>query len=113
MCSFLFASLGQSRRAASGVAAIAWLLTAASAWAQPCATCGGGSWMFQRSYYSHQPTNPVQITPRSYGGPYYTRPQGEYISSGQRWIRSTINVPGATAEQINVVESWVQGGAQF
>lgn len=69
--------------------------------------------MFQRSYYSHQPAQQVQLNPRSYGGPYYTRPQGEYISSGQRWIRSTINIPGATAEQINVVESWVQGGAQF
>lgn len=106
------------RRRARRWAALASLLLlalwpSAAALAQPCLTCGTSSWVFQRSYYSHSPAQQVQINPRSYGGPYYTRPQGEYINSGQRWLRSTISIPGGTYDQINIVESWVQGGAQF
>jgi hypothetical protein len=43
----------------------------------------------------------------------YTRPQGQYIRTGYRNLRSTIILPGQTYDQLNALESWIQGGAQF
>lgn len=71
------------------------------------------SWMFQRSYYSHQPATPVTIGRRARGGPYYTRPQGAYFNGGFRRLRSTINVGGQIYDNLNLFESWAQTGGQF
>ncbi len=71
------------------------------------------SWMFQRSYYSHQPAEPVAIGRRARGGPYYTRPQGAYFNGGFRRLRSTINVGGQIYDNLNLFESWAQTGGQF
>lgn len=71
------------------------------------------SWMFQRSYYSHQPATPVAIGRRARGGPYYTRPQGAYFNGGFRRLRSTINVGGQIYDNLNLFESWAQTGGQF
>ncbi|HEV3339221.1 MAG TPA: hypothetical protein VG125_02655 [Pirellulales bacterium] len=71
------------------------------------------SWMFGRSYYSHQPTEPVAIGRRARGGPYYTRPQGAYFNGGFRRLRSTINVGGQVYDNLNLFESWAQTGGQF
>jgi len=71
------------------------------------------SWVFQRSYYSHEPAERVQIGPRATGGPYYTRPRGVYVNSGYRNLRSTIRIGGRTYDHLNVWESWVQTGSQF
>ena len=72
------------------------------------------SWIFQRSYYSHDPVTDVRIgRPSVSGGPYYTRPQGAYIRSGFRNLNSVINVGGAGADVTNVWESWIQTGEQF
>jgi hypothetical protein len=72
------------------------------------------SWIFQRSYYSHDPVTNVRIgRPAVTGGPYYTRPQGAYVRSGFRNNNITINVGSAGADVTNVWESWVQTGEQF
>lgn len=71
------------------------------------------NWMFQRSYYSHQPAEPVAIGNRARGGPYYTRPQGAYFNGGFRRLRSTINVGGLVYDNLNLFESWAQTGGQF
>jgi hypothetical protein len=71
------------------------------------------NWMFQRSYYSHQPAEPVAIGRRARGGPYYTRPQGAYFNGGFRRLRSTINVGGLIYDNLNLFESWAQTGGQF
>ena len=71
------------------------------------------NWMFQRSYYTHQPAEPVAIGRRARGGPYYTRPQGAYFNGGFRRLRSTINVGGLVYDNLNLFESWAQTGGQF
>ncbi len=72
-----------------------------------------GSWLFERSYYSHHPTANVEVQRRAVGGPFYTRQQGEFVRSGYRNIRTTIIVGGRVYEQGQIFESWVQGGGQF
>jgi hypothetical protein len=71
------------------------------------------NWMFERSYYSHQPATPVAIGRRARGGPYYTRPQGAYFNGGFRRMRSTINIGGLVYDNLNLFESWAQTGGQF
>ena len=77
------------------------------------ATPPAKSWIFQPSYYSHDPVTHVRIGKASNGGPYFTRPQGAYVNFGFRNNRSTINVGGRTYDNVNAYESWVQTGEQF
>jgi hypothetical protein len=72
------------------------------------------SWIFGRSYYSHTPPRPIVVgQPQSRGGPYYSRPQGEFTTSSLRYLRSYINIQGQTVDQYMVYESYIQGGSQF
>lgn len=70
-------------------------------------------WIFARSYYSHQPVHAVEIARRPPGGPFYTRPQGDYVRSGYRNLRSSIVVGGYSYDHAQFYESWVQFGSQF
>lgn len=71
------------------------------------------SWVFQQSYYSHDPVNQVRIGRQYASGPVYTRPRGQYTNSGWRYNRSTIQVGGQTYDNTNMYEGWFQVGAQF
>jgi hypothetical protein len=86
------------------VVVVAWGASAAQA----------ESWLFGRSYYSHTPPRPIAVgQPQARGGPYYSRPQGEYTGSSLRYMRSTINIQGQTFDQYQVYEGYIQGGSQF
>jgi hypothetical protein len=98
--------------------AVALLPSSVSA-QQPRAYCPPGqstrpSWVFDQSYYSHDPVHDVRIGGRySAGGPLYSRPQGFYFSGGNRQVRSRIQIGGVTYDQLNLYESWGQQGSQF
>ena len=86
---------------------VAALLGAAACGA--AARAEAGSYLFERSYYSHTPVDPVQIGHRvPLGGPQFTRPLGFAVSSGYRLDRSQLRVRGQVVEQTNAWESWVQ-----
>ena len=78
------------------------------------AEASASPWIFNQSYYSHTPVAPVRVGPKPLAsGPYYTRPQGQYINSGYRNLRSFINIRGQTVDQYQIFESWIQGGSQW
>ncbi len=52
-------------------------------------TSNAADWIYQRSYYSHDPVQPVRVGPQAtYGGPIYSAPQGAYYSSAARMVRA-------------------------
>ncbi len=73
-----------------------------------------GSWVFQRSYYSHEPIVPVETGRQSpLRAPYYTRPWGVYTRSGFRQHRTNIRVRGRVFEIANHWDTWYQTGSQY
>ena len=77
------------------------------------ASADAASWIFQRSYYTHDPVTKVRIGPQATGGPYYAPVRGEFIRTGVRHVRSQIRVGGIVFDQYNEWDTWVQTGAQF
>jgi hypothetical protein len=77
------------------------------------ALANAASWIFQRSYYTHDPVTKVRIGPQATGGPYYAPVRGEFIRTGVRHVRSQIRVGGIVFDQYNEWDTWVQTGAQF
>jgi hypothetical protein len=76
-------------------------------------TANAAEWMFERSYYTHDPVQPVRVGPQPpSGGPYYSRVQGAYTSSGMRQLRSTIRV-GNSVDNYYQWDGWVQRGVQY
>ena len=77
-----------SRFALAAAAAVVLFASSAS----PAAA---DSYLFERSYYSHAPAKPVEVTPRvPLGGPQFTRPQGFAAQGMVRWNYSRIVVRG-------------------
>lgn len=76
-------------------------------------TAPAASWIFLPSYYSHDPVAPVQVGPRYEGGPYYVRPQGQYVRGAYSHTQSSISVPGMGTDTYDYYESWVQVGGQY
>jgi hypothetical protein len=90
--------------------ALALLVGCVATDARPCPA--GESWIFNRSYYSHQPASEVEIGPQSIYGPVFTRPQGAYVRGGYRRLRVGGNLR-CNDDYHYFYESWFQGGEQF
>lgn len=71
------------------------------------------SWIFQPSYYSHDPISPVRVQRQYSRGPQFTPSTGQYVNSGYRYLRAQINVGGGIYDQLNMWDSWIQGGAKY
>lgn len=93
------------------------LLTAAVVFGEtplaPARAAAAESWIFNRSYYSHDPVRPVRVGRATAGGPVFSRPQGAYATSGMRWINSTIPLGRWGTDRIMVRETWGQHGEQY
>lgn len=89
------------------------LLIALSLCLLPAVSAQADSWIFNRSYYSHYPMQTVQVGRQNGAGPVFTRPTGQFVRGGFRNVRSTIQTPYGSYDQINYFESWIQSGAQF
>jgi len=95
------------RRALAAAAAVAILSASADSGT-------AADYLFERSYYSHAPAKPVQVTPRMpAGGPQFTRPQGFAAQSMVRWNYSRIVVRGRTVEQTYGWDGYFQHQAKF
>jgi len=84
---------------------LALLVLADDGWAE--------SWVFRRSYHSHQPTREVEIAPASPHTPINTRPQGAYVRGGYRVLRVGGNNLRSDNDRHYIFEGWIQRGEQY
>lgn len=92
---------------------LASLVLFASLCVSPAVAGEPSSWIFNPSYYSHSPAQPVQIGRRYAGGPVFTRPTGDYYQVGVRYLNSSIRVGPYTWDNVRMMESWTRSGSQF
>ena len=81
-------------------------------WCPAVSQAAEESWIFKRSYYSHQPATVVEVGPQSPYGTVFTRPQGAYIRGGYRQLRVGGNLR-ANDDYHYFYESWFQHGEQW
>ncbi len=102
--------MSRSRHVCPRAAALLLVACLVAADARPAAA--GESWIFNRSYYSHQPATEVEVGPQSPYTPIFTRPQGAYIRGGYRRLRVGGNLR-SNDDYHFFYESWYQTGQQF
>jgi hypothetical protein len=62
-------------------------------------------WITDPSYYSHDPQTGERVTQYTPIGPFYTFARTDYLRSGYRHTRSSIQA-GHSADHMHVVEEW-------
>jgi hypothetical protein len=72
----------------------------------PCACAAlGADWLTAPSYYTHDWTSGERVAQYSEIGPYYYYARPDYLKSGYRQYRSTIEL-GNSADNLHIVEQW-------
>lgn len=66
------------------------------------------SWIFRKSYYSHDPATGERVAQYARPEPAYVPPQDNYRQSGYRHIRNSLRV-GGSADNLHVVQTWGEG----
>jgi len=62
-------------------------------------------WLTAPSYYTHEPIHAERVTQYSPIGPFYYYQRPDYVRSGYRHYRSTIQA-GGSADNLHIVEEW-------
>jgi hypothetical protein len=70
-----------------------------------CATSRGADWITAPSYYTHDPQLGTRVDQYTPIGPFYTFARTDYMQSGYRHTRSTIQA-GQSMDQMHIVEEW-------
>jgi hypothetical protein len=69
------------------------------------ATASAADWITAPSYYSHDPQTGQRVTQYTPIGPVYTWARPDFLRSGYRHTRSTIQA-GHSADHMHIVEEW-------
>jgi hypothetical protein len=62
-------------------------------------------WLTAPSYYTHEPLQGQRVAQYSEIGPYYYYSRPDYLKSGYRHLRSSIQLSGS-ADNLHIVEEW-------
>lgn len=62
-------------------------------------------WSTAPSYYTHEPLTGQRVSQYTPIGPVYVFPRGDYLQSGYRHTRSSIQV-GQSSDNLHIVEEW-------
>ena len=88
-------------------------ITAAQAGTNPALVfCGEQeepSWIFQQSYFSHDPDNGNRVAQYAPEPTSYTRDDPTYMESGYRHNQIFTFGPNGTADRMHIVQTWGQG----
>lgn len=81
------------------------LFTVALAAAALVSSARAADWITAPSYYSHDPTTAERVAQYSPIGPFYYYARPDYMKSGYRHYRSTIDL-GNSSDNLHIVEEW-------
>lgn len=99
ICHPLYHPCMKSKAIAVGLVACAALF----GWLSPVASAAG--WLTAPSYYTHEPSTGQRVTQYAQVGPFYYYFRPDYMKSGYRHTRSTIQL-GNSADNLHIVEEW-------
>lgn len=69
------------------------------------ASGNAADWIMKRSRYTHDPNSGARVTQYSPIGPFYANDMPNYVKSGFRYSRSSIQV-GPSMDHIHTIEEW-------
>jgi hypothetical protein len=100
------------------ITAVGLLSIALSAMAEDCACLtpspcddgsDGSSWIFERSYYSHNPTTGQRVTQYAPIPKVYLRQDPTYRESGFHYTQHMLRGPGGSLDAYHMVQTWGDG----
>jgi hypothetical protein len=81
------------------------LILALVAVAMPAIPAAAADWLTAPSYFTHDPASGERVCQYSPIGPFYYYSRPDYLKSGYRQYRSTIDL-GNSSDNLHIVETW-------